>query len=180
MKFHIQLAVLNVSQRLNKILYRYILVIVLVILDQISKIYVKNVFDYGIPYNFIGSYIRITYVENPGLAFGIPVGSFYLVITLITLVITIVILVNLYYEKIRALMFSLSFILGGAIGNIIDRILVLLEFNYNGVVDFIDIGYLDFRWYIFNFADIYITIGILVYILYSYLDNKLEIDKREN
>ena len=143
-------------------------------------LYVKNIFQYGVPHNFIGEYLRITYVENPGLAFGISVGDFYLIITLITLIITLFVLVNLYYENISALIISLSFILGGAIGNTIDRFLVIFQFDYNGVVDFIDIGYSGFRWYIFNFADIYITIGIIIYIFYSYFNNDLEIDKKEN
>ena len=67
---------------------------------------------------------------------------------------------------------SLNFILGGAIGNLIDRGLTLFNlFDYKGVIDFIDIGIGDFyRWpYIFNIADLSVTIGITIFILSSYM-----------
>ncbi len=70
-------------------------------------------------------------------------------------------------------MLSLALIIGGAIGNAIDRILVLIpNSGYNGVVDFIDLGINDLRWYIFNIADTSITIGAILYILTQYMYNK--------
>mgnify|MGYP001371181506 CR=1 FL=1 len=66
-------------------------------------------------------------------------------------------------------MLPLAFILGGAIGNCIDRILVFIPyFNYNGVIDFIDIGIKNFRWYVFNIADASITCGVLFYLFILY------------
>ena len=71
------------------------------------------------------------------------------------------------------MIFPLSLIIGGAIGNAIDRILVLVpNSGYNGVVDFIDLGINDFRWYVFNIADTSITIGAILYILAQYSYNK--------
>jgi signal peptidase II len=68
-----------------------------------------------------------------------------------------------YIEKL-----SLSLILGGAIGNLIDRILIYIpNSTYAGVIDFIDIGIVDHRWYIFNIADSAITVGIIFYLVYS-------------
>ena len=65
-------------------------------------------------------------------------------------------------------------IVGGAIGNLIDRILVQIpESNYRGVVDFIDIGTLTFRWYTFNIADSFVCIGMFWYLLLS----KFELSK---
>ena len=78
-----------------------------------------------------------------------------------------------YHEKI-----SLSFILGGALGNLVDRGLYLFNlFGYSGVIDFIDIGLFDhsFRYpYIFNVADLGVTIGITIYLLSSILDKTKE------
>ena len=68
---------------------------------------------------------------------------------------------------------SLSLIIGGAIGNAIDRVLVLIpNSGYNGVVDFIDVGIDQFRWYVFNIADTSITIGAILYFLAQYKYNK--------
>ena len=66
--------------------------------------------------------------------------------------------------------FPISFILGGAIGNAIDRILILIPgFRYNGVIDFIDVGFNQYRWYIFNIADASITIGLIVILYQSFI-----------
>lgn len=71
---------------------------------------------------------------------------------------------------------GIALILGGALGNVLDRVLmVLLPSQYSGVVDFIDIGISNsLRWYIFNVADTSITIGIIIYIFYSFYEEKAE------
>ena len=72
---------------------------------------------------------------------------------------------------------SLSLILGGAIGNLIDRGFKLFDlFGYGGVIDFIDVGLFDmsWRWYIFNIADLGISLGIGLYIFYSYFYSNLD------
>ena len=64
---------------------------------------------------------------------------------------------------------SFSLILGGAVGNIIDRFFVIFGmYNYQGVIDFIDIGIGSYRFYIFNIADMSVSIGILLFIYYNY------------
>jgi len=62
---------------------------------------------------------------------------------------------------------GLGFILGGAIGNLIDRSYIFFAWPYEGVVDFIDIGVGGFRWYTFNIADSAVTIGVVLYLLHS-------------
>ena len=67
---------------------------------------------------------------------------------------------------------SWSFILGGAAGNCIDRVLVLIpNLNYTGVIDFIDVGLGQYRWYIFNIADASITVGLIIFLYQSYIFN---------
>ena len=157
--------------------------IVVVFLDQFSKILIKNywiknnLFYNNI--NIINDYLRFTFLENPGIAFGINTGGYHVLITLLTLAAIIVLLFhfnNLLKNKDPEL-FPVSLIIGGAIGNAIDRVLMLIpSFNYNGVIDFIDIGFNNYRWYIFNIADASISIGLFV-MLYQFIVSKKTIDK---
>ena len=153
----------------------FILIVFIVFSDQLSKILIKlNLVKYE-KVDILGNFLKFTYIENQGIAFGIDTGDFHIYITVLTI---IAILVLSYYHiniaserKYEGL--SLSLIIGGAIGNAIDRILVLIPSSgYNGVVDFIDIGIDDFRWYVFNVADTSITIGAILYILAQYKYNK--------
>jgi len=151
----------------------------IVLLDQISKYIVKhywienNLFYSKI--NFLGDYIRIVFIENPGIAFGIDTSKYHLYITILTILAVIFLAVYLYtlikennFEKL-----PMSFILGGAIGNLIDRVLVLFpQSNYNGVIDFIDIGIGYYRWYTFNIADASITIGLFIFLYQSFILKK--------
>ena len=156
-----------------------LLILLIVFLDQISKILVKF---FLFPYESIsvlGNFLKFTYIENSGIAFGIDTSDYHLFVTLLTIsTILFLLYYNFslkkenYYEKI-----SLSLIIGGAIGNCIDRIFVLFPATgYNGVVDFIDmpnilyyIGLMNNpRWFIFNIADSFISIGLVIYFFYQY------------
>ena len=142
----------------------------MVIIDQLSKNWIKGNYILYESRNIVGDFIRFTFVENPGIAFGIDIGDLKVVVAIISFIIILYICQLLYnlksLSKIEAI--SLSFILGGAIGNFIDRILVYIPCSgYNGVVDFIDIGYLTHRWYIFNIADSAVTIGMILYFVDS-------------
>lgn len=156
----------------------FLIPVIVLLLDQISKLWVKANFTAYVPFNVIGHYLRITLCENPGIAFGIRVGSFHLYITLLSYIIAIGLIYYLYIERNNHILFvlSIAFILGGALGNIVDRTMMLLyPENYAGVIDFIDIGLslYSYRWYIFNIADSSITIGIILYLIYSYfIENK--------
>lgn len=141
-----------------------------IFLDQLSKIWIKNNYSLYESQNILGDFLRFTYVENPGLAFGIRIGSLKLLVTIISALIASYLVFLLYNSKelIYIERLSLSLILGGAIGNLIDRIIVYIpNSGYNGVVDFIDVGLIDHRWYIFNIADSAVTIGIILYLAYS-------------
>ena len=138
--------------------------IFVVLLDQITKISVKNYFiENNLFYtriNFFGASIRLVFGENPGIAFGIDTSNIHLFITIFTFLAIIFILYQLIYcintnsyEKL-----SLSFILGGAVGNFIDRL-------PDGVVtEFLHFNPFDFSLFIFNFADAYITLGAIIFI----------------
>ena len=139
-------------------------------LDQLSKIWIKNNFALFESRNIVGDFLRFSYVENPGIAFGIRLGNLKGVVTIISILIASYLVFLLYNSKkfVYVEKLSLSLILGGAIGNLIDRILTYIpNSTYAGVVDFIDIGIATHRWYIFNIADSAVTAGITLYLIYS-------------
>ena len=143
---------------------------IVILFDQLSKIWIKNNFVLFESRNIIGDFLRFSYVENPGIAFGIRVGNLKVIVTILSIVIASYLAFLLYTSKefVYVEKLSLSLILGGAIGNLIDRILIYIpNSTYAGVVDFIDIGIVDHRWYIFNIADSAVTVGIILYLTYS-------------
>ncbi len=175
----------------------------IVIADQITKFLVKggsipifNIkvvgFNYGESINVIGNFFKITYVENPGMAFGIDVGNTSkLFLSLFSLAASIGILLYLYKVKDQrlSLRISLAFIFGGAVGNLIDRMFYGVFYGYapifyGKVVDFFNVDFFDFtlfghtyeRWPIFNIADASVTIGVLLLIIFyrSYSSKKEE------
>ena len=153
--------------------------LIVVILDQLSKILIKqywiqnNLFYQKI--NIFGDYLRFVFIENPGIAFGIDTSKYHLYITFLTVCAVIFLIYHLYklIEVNSPECLAWSFILGGAIGNCIDRVLVLIpNLNYKGVVDFIDMGIGEYRWYIFNIADASITVGLIIFLYQSYIISK--------
>ena len=144
---------------LSKELYINSLIIIFIFLiDRISKIYVVNFNKEFIDeYLFSSSFLNITLVWNNGIAFGllsIEENYFY---NLITILIIIIILILLFLvskvEKLKK--YSYLIIIGGGLGNLFDRIF------YKAVPDFIDIHFNGFHWFIFNIADIFITLGVI-------------------
>ena len=128
-----------------------------VVIDQASKFIVRGSMALHQSEPVLGDFFRLTYIHNPGAAFGLNVGSPLLHTAFSILALGI--LVYLYRsltENERLLRLALCLVLGGAVGNIIDRL-------YLGeVVDFFDFGLGDLRWPIFNFADSFVTVGVLL------------------
>ena len=173
-----------------KVLY---LTLIVFITDQVSKLAVKGFsipfldfnwvgMDYGQSINVIGTFLRITFVENPGMAFGLDVGPTQkLFLSIFTIFAAIGILYYLYKSRERdfALRLGLSLILAGALGNMVDRTLYGVFFDYaplmyGRVVDFIQVEFWDFSlfghtyetWPIFNIADSAVTVGVAVILLF--------------
>jgi len=168
-----------------------ILSAVIVLSDQMTKLMVKGIsipwlgvslpgMQYGASKPVIGDFFRLTYIENPGMAFGIDVGGKWF-FSIFSILASAAILVYLYKGREESLGFriSLSMILGGAIGNLIDRVFYGVLFNegplfYGKVVDFFDVdffnvsifGYHLSRWPVFNVADAAVTVGG-VFLLFS-------------
>ena len=151
-----------------------------VLLDQLSKIWIKNNFSLWESREILGSFIKFSHVENPGIAFGISIGDFGILITILSFVATLFIIYIHWKERFNhpLIVTGLSLILGGAIGNLIDRSAILFAERYEGVVDFIDVGIGPMRWYTFNIADSAVTIGILLYFLHTLFTHKPELVER--
>ena len=132
-------------------------------IDQGTKLFVKSTYLLYSSTPLIGEYVKITHVQNPGIIFGLEIGFPYILITFFTLC-AISYLIFLIIRTSSNYRIAYLSILGGALGNFYDRLLVMFSFQH-GVVDFIDIGINGYRWYIFNFADIFISCGAVI-ILY--------------
>lgn len=105
----------------------------------------------------LGDFFRLTYIHNPGAAFSLNLGSPFLhtVVSIIALGALVYLYRTLTAEE-RLLRLALCLVLGGAIGNIIDRLYL------GAVVDFFDFGFGDLRWPIFNCADSFVTVGVIL------------------
>lgn len=157
---------------LKKNYYFDILILFLIfIFDRFSKIYViylseKNNYSQI----FSSKFLDIHLIWNEGIAFGLLSFSetyFYnLISTIIAIIILILFLMIIRSKGLKKLL--LISILGGAIGNFYDRMV------YKAVPDFIDFHINDFHWFIFNIADIFISIGVFFMILYEIIDNNSE------
>ena len=138
------------------------------LLDRISKIYVINLDKkFSGSEIFTSKYLNISLIWNEGIAFGLLSfnnGNLY---NLLTILIAVIILVICFmiYKSSGIKKYFLIFILGGALGNIYDRIF------FNAVPDFIDFHINGFHWFIFNVADIFISLGVIFMIFFEIIDN---------
>lgn len=127
--------------------------------DLFTKTLIQRYIGFRESREVVGEIVRLTYIVNEGAAFGLYLGDASKTVFLIlsTLAAALVLGVYLYGEDEGWLKrFALALILGGALGNIHDRIV------YGSVVDFIDIGVGSYRWPIFNVADIGVTVGAVL------------------
>lgn len=183
-----------------KVLYYSLITIVI---DQITKVLVK-----GFKISFLGinhkgleinssiklfdEFLQITHVENYGLAFGIEIGrDFKVAITIFTIIAAGMILYYLYLSRFKdfKIRLAVALILGGAVGNIIDRVFYGVIYGYaplfhGRVVDFIHIDFFDYTLFgktyqslpIFNFADVAVLVGIVM-LLYLSFKSKLVLEE---
>jgi len=147
-----------------------IIILLIVAIDQVSKyLIIKNV-KYNDLIPVIDKFFYITYHENKGAAWGIMENKRFILITS-TIILSSVMGYILYKTENRMLELSLSFILGGAIGNLIDRILK------GSVADFLDFHFGSYNFPTFNIADSFVFIGTIflaIFILFFYHEHDIE------
>lgn len=134
-------------------------------LDQLAKAWVRAALTVNESVRVVGDYVRLTYIHNEGAAFGLSVGHHSASVFLVLAIAASVLVLYLYLttspsERLQRV--ALGLILGGALGNIIDRV------RWNMVVDFFQVGVAGHYWPIFNVADSAVT-GGAVLLAYTYL-----------
>jgi signal peptidase II len=142
----------------------------IVVLDQSTKIIVQRTMALYQSIPIIDGLFNLTYVRNTGAAFGIFAGSAeifrrpFLILVSILASGFIISLLRRLEDRQKGLLSALAFVLGGAIGNLIDRIF------YGEVIDFLDVYWRDYHWPAFNIADSFITVGVAIalYCLYKH------------
>jgi signal peptidase II len=138
----------------------------IIVLDQLTKIIVDRTMPLHHSIPIVDGFFSLTYVRNTGAAFGIFAGShevfrlpFLIGVSILAIGFILVMLKRLR-DDATGLVTALTFILGGAIGNLIDRVL------HGEVIDFLDVYYSNYHWPAFNLADSFITVGVTITLFY--------------
>ena len=154
---------------IKKYFLNFFIIIFIFFLDRISKLLVINYADAnGEMYVNVTSFLDINLIWNEGIAFGLFSFNnelYYNLLTIFILLIILIIVLLMFksksFEKLCFIM-----IIGGSLGNLFDRI------YYSAVPDFIDIYFNNFHWFIFNVADIFISIGVIILISLEFFKKK--------
>ena len=145
----------------KQFILNFLIIFFIFFLDRISKIYILNLAENeGVVDITVNSFLNIILVWNSGIGFGLLQFDENLIYNLITLLIIIInfIIIYLILNSTRLHQILFCMILGGSLGNLYDRI------SYSAVPDFIDLNYSGYHWFVFNVADIFISIGIFTLI----------------
>ena len=154
----------------KKILFNLLIVLIIFTFDRLSKLYILNLTQTDQLVNiYINPFLNLHLIWNTGIGFGLLSSDsnlFYNLITFLIVLINIVILIIMFRSN-NYKFFLLLMIFSGSLGNLFDRI------YYKAVPDFVDLHYNDFHWFIFNVADIFITLGVVCLIFAElFLNNK--------
>ncbi len=139
--------------------------LVIVVIDQISKYLIRSTMELHETIPVIKNFFHLTYVSNDGMVFGInfPWSMYFLAAA--SFLLTIFLIGYLWHERKGHILLriSLALIIAGAIGNFIDRAM------FKTVVDMFDFIFWGWHFYIFNVADSAVTVGMIIYLIYSFL-----------
>jgi signal peptidase II len=150
---------------LNKYVIFFLTVTIVTLLDQLTKAFIHATMSLYSSRVVIDGFLSITYVRNPGAAFGFlaHASPFFRAIFFVLVTLLAIGMILYYLVKSRAdqpgLVFALSLILSGALGNLIDRL------RFGEVIDFIDVYFHSHHWPAFNVADAAISVGAMIMIL---------------
>ena len=152
----------------KKFFFSFIIVLIIFAFDRFSKLYILNLAESEKYVDiYFNSFLNFHLIWNTGIGFGLfssGTNFYYNLITILIIFINIIILIMIIKSKNYKLFFLLM-VLGGSFGNLFDRL------YYHAVPDFIDIHYGSFHWFVFNVADIFITIGIICLIIAEFILN---------
>ena len=147
-------------------IFIFLIILFCVFLDRYTKNEVISNFSENV--FFINNFINIDLIWNTGIGFGFLSTESSLFYNLVSALVGVVIIVLCYFIIISEVTDKLIYaiIIGGAIGNFYDRLI------FNAVPDFIDLHYDRYHWFTFNVADIFITLGIIIFLINEFLKNK--------
>jgi signal peptidase II len=149
------------QEKYKKFFFYFISILFLFFIDRISKLYILNIAETSEVDIYVSSFLNLYLVWNTGIGFGLfssDQNLIYNSITIFIIIINIIIVVMLFKNQ-NYKSYFLILVLGGSTGNLFDRL------YYSAVPDFLDFHINNFHWFIFNLADIYISIGIICLII---------------
>ena len=144
---------------------------ILVLADQVSKAIVVRTMSLYESVPVIENFFHFTYITNDGMAFGIDFPFGYFIFSLVSALLTLFLFWYLWTVRNDSLVIrlGLAMIIAGAVGNLIDRLML------GEVIDFLDFMIGNFHWYVFNLADSYVTVGMVLILTDSiFLEKKRE------
>ncbi len=159
-------------QKLKKIFqdnrFLIFIFIIIIVVDKWTKLWVKHIYTYGETRKVIGDFFKLTFIENEGIAFGLfsswvhPLKS---ILLLLLSILALIFIIGVYKKTKKTTFVQISFglILGGAFGNIYDRLV------YKKVIDFFNFGIGHHRWPFFNIADSAITVGVILIMIMTFI-----------
>ena len=141
---------------------------ILVLADQVSKAVVVRTMSLYESIPIIPNFFHFTYITNDGMAFGIDFPFGYFIFSAVSLLLTLFLFWYLWSVRNHSIVIrlGLAMIIAGAIGNLIDRLML------GEVIDFLDFMSRDFHWYVFNLADSYVTVGMVLLLIDSIILEK--------
>ena len=168
---------MNLKELSRNYYFDFLIIFFIFGLDRISKIYIIYLSEKNLTLKLFSSkFLNIKLIWNEGIAFGLfsfNRTDLYNFLTIIILVVILVIFI-MVIKNTGLKKYSLIMILGGAIGNLYDRVF------FRAVPDFIDFHIGEFHWFVFNIADIFITLGVIFMILLELIDNNKNKDYEKN
>ena len=160
---------------LKKVSLNLIAISTIFLIDRLTKLYILKLAEIENSVDiYLTSYLNLYLIWNKGIAFGLMSMNESMIYNTITLIIGIIIIVILFmlWRNDNIQRYFLVLIVGGALGNFYDRII------YTAVPDFIDLHFKGFHWFVFNVADIFITVGVFCLILVElFYNNKITNEK---
>ena len=154
--------------KLKNFFINFIILITIFLIDRISKLYILRLAEVENSVDiYVTSYLNLFLIWNKGIAFGLLSMNESMIYNTITLIICLIIIVIVFvmWKNNNIQQYFLALVAGGALGNLYDRIV------YAAVPDFIDLHFQGFHWFVFNVADIFITVGVFCLILVEFFYN---------
>ena len=160
--------------KLKNFFLNFIILITIFLIDRISKFYVLKLAEVeGSVDIYITPYLNLFLIWNKGVAFGLFEANGSMIYNAITVMIAFIVIVILFmmWKNDNIQRYFLALVAGGALGNFYDRVV------YTAVPDFIDLHFHGFHWFVFNVADIFISIGVFCLIFVEVFNNNISNEK---